>query len=909
MPVSTYQDRITLVNSTQVGTRQRTNNPDGFHPMIRTRWGTIDRFRGLLGAYYLEYPGTQGNALWSAGAQVTPTNPNALDPSQGAMGGSVAAQFVGPNHGTNIILDYDIVGDLAPYPTGENTINLQFSDAAWSSYAGISETARNYFRYVGIPNNGDLSVFAPAQAIASRLKNVLDNRPAPERPLTHADQTPGIFHGLIATPLHDHTTKFFLDSADPLIRERAGSRFSIHSVYERYEGGFPAYEDIIAPDNVPEHLIPNGYYLQLELQNESESPLAGGRYVTALSLNHQEIADAADGSDRRWFQQTVSWANGFGYTEQHVTGFYRLYSEALAAPTINLASLSTLIEKDIFVLHRDREILEENNVSPDAPFYNVITIPTPGYFVDGEILRTLAGHTGEPVENGLDLIDMLQVKAIENLRATESQTMSFKAQIKHVTAATDDAPFTNTAPTIEYPLVYDLDRATDEIDAESSEIAVQIEQDHVIAGVGGLHDRPPVGTEEDPSIDVNDQIGSAVETLEILSDQSTRSFQQMLNGNSCHVETLMFVVKKYRDSDGPNAAPRQTFYLTNFMDLESRNITYYDSQVKMGIKYRYTVERVALIFGNEYRYAFPNGTLEVEATPIQTQLELSEVYTRYDTTVKAFNTSNVKAVLVPYINGTLATVIHDKPPVQPDISFYSFQGINNRVKILLQPSTGRESQKPVAILEQDKSYFVEQYLAETGIQTSFDNIERLSFLSDDPVESYQLFRINTEPTTYADFESGLVRTIAGNVSPSEDLKDEIIPNTVYYYCARAIDVHGNVSNPTPIFKVEMVDNGGQIFLRQELFMFEAPTNQYTKSGRRFIYIEPSFQQLAVDEEDPTALGTPNILSAPISSILGAPEIDKVWEKTFKIRTTSKKTGRKLDLNITFKNTGIVNPSE
>ncbi len=57
------------------------------------------------------------------------------------------------------------------------------------------------------------------------------------------------------------------------------------------------------------------------------------------------------------------------------------------------------------------------------------------------------------------------------------------------------------------------------------------------------------------------------------------------------------------------------------------------------------------------------------------------------------------------------------------------------------------------------------------------------------------------------------------------------------------------------------------------------------------------------------IGAVNVNNSPNSSILGATGVTKVWGETFKIRVSSKKTGRKLDLNLTFKNTGIVNPSE
>ena len=277
--------------------------------------------------------------------------------------------------------------------------------------------------------------------------------------------------------------------------------------------------------------------------------------------------------------------------------------------------------------------------------------------------------------------------------------------------------------------------------------------------------------------------------------------------------------------------------------------------------------------------------------------------------IDLFNGPNVKAILVPYINGEVVTLSLDTPPVPPNISFYSFLGINNKIQILLNAGLGEISEPAVVILEQDKSFFVSEYLAQTGIQTSYDNIGNIEFRSSDadPVDAYQLFRLDSAPTSYSDFESGQLNVLNPALGIPASFIDTILPNTKYYYCARSIDAHGNISNPTHIFEIEIVDNGGQIFLRQELYMFEAPTPRFQVSGQRFIYIEPSFQQLSLTD-DPI-VGTPDIELPPTDSILGAADVNTVWGETFKIRVSSKKTGRKLDLNLTFKNTGIVNPSE
>ena len=82
-------------------------------------------------------------------------------------------------------------------------------------------------------------------------------------------------------------------------------------------------------------------------------------------------------------------------------------------------------------------------------------------------------------------------------------------------------------------------------------------------------------------------------------------------------------------------------------------------------------------------------------------------------------------------------------------------------------------------------------------------------------------------------------------------------------------------------------------------------NKAFKSGRRYVYIEPSLRNVIYDgtiaagvmETDIPGSGTP---------ILG-PSTDNCWEKTFKVRLTSKKTGKKVDLNILCKNTGVANP--
>jgi len=122
-------------------------------------------------------------------------------------------------------------------------------------------------------------------------------------------------------------------------------------------------------------------------------------------------------------------------------------------------------------------------------------------------------------------------------------------------------------------------------------------------------------------------------------------------------------------------------------------------------------------------------------------------------------------------------------------------------------------------------------------------------------------------------------------------------------------MHNNKSNPTHIFEIEMVNNNGQIFLKQEIFNFESIPEIYIKSGRRFLYVEPALRQVIYDPSTASPGAVALDIAPPTNTLLGAPDIDRVWGKNFKVRVMSKKTGRKIDLNITFKNSGIVKPSE
>ena len=78
-------------------------------------------------------------------------------------------------------------------------------------------------------------------------------------------------------------------------------------------------------------------------------------------------------------------------------------------------------------------------------------------------------------------------------------------------------------------------------------------------------------------------------------------------------------------------------------------------------------------------------------------------------------------------------------------------------------------------------------------------------------------------------------------------------------------------------------------------------------ARRLLAIEPSQLQTAYSlESSDIGAGQAVIGTAPPPNEIGT-AADAIWDQKFKIRLTSQKTGKKMDLNITFKNSGVANP--
>ncbi len=259
----------------------------------------------------------------------------------------------------------------------------------------------------------------------------------------------------------------------------------------------------------------------------------------------------------------------------------------------------------------------------------------------------------------------------------------------------------------------------------------------------------------------------------------------------------------------------------------------------------------------------------------------------------------------------------DKPPVFPDALITPYKGKNDKLLVTLNQNVGEYFMKPIFVRPEDYERYQKQLVAQKITADDVNANPAIEYKTDDPLGAggyFEIFRLNKKPTTYYDFQDSLLTTIDGYhelevghmESDSGAFRDDIKPNRKYYYMFRVVDVHGHVSNPSPIFEVEMVDDGGTVYLVQNIVQLEEPDIKETgKSLKKYLQVKPTFQQSLLNvppSRSPTPSAFDYVEGSEEGSIRLGTAQSGVWGKKFKIRITSKSSGKQIDLNVTFNRT-------
>jgi hypothetical protein len=395
---------------------------------------------------------------------------------------------------------------------------------------------------------------------------------------------------------------------------------------------------------------------------------------------------------------------------------------------------------------------------------------------------------------------------------------------------------------------------------------------------------------------------------------SYRTFQDLIQRQAAPNFPIFYRVEKWAVDANNNplgSEPIQNFYVPNFDNTINR-VNIYDTQIKYGKKYIYRIYALNLTIGTDYVYSRNTIT-----TPTDYQQGSQK---ELDAQLCVESSPNIKVIETPYYEKLIT--VSDRPPLSPNVDVYPYFGDKNKIKILLNGRVGSEVASPVSILPGDQTIF-------DDIRGAFNlgPAEKIEFKSDDPSIKFDVFRLDFRPQTYDDFRfADYIQIETGGFknpykkAASAALEDFLEPNKKYYYTFRSVDVHGKVSNPSPIYQLEISYDGASAFLLTsiiELKTGKVPAQTSTKKLRKYLRIKPTYQQTILNEKasgivdsngnpDPNWFpDSDNIQQNANKEIKLGEEKNSIWGETFKIRITSKKSGKKVDLNVNFKTKKVI----
>ena len=133
-------------------------------------------------------------------------------------------------------------------------------------------------------------------------------------------------------------------------------------------------------------------------------------------------------------------------------------------------------------------------------------------------------------------------------------------------------------------------------------------------------------------------------------------------------------------------------------------------------------------------------------------------------------------------------------------------------------------------------------------------------------------------------------------------EERIQTNKKYYYFLRFVNENNDSSYFAPIQVVELIDDGGYKYPVFDV-MFETdlktpPPTQDNRAFKKLLQIVPDVKHMMVNDSDLDFTKPAATQVEKLTGMIGQAD-DLLWGKTFKFRITSKKTGKKIDLNVKY----------
>ena len=418
-----------------------------------------------------------------------------------------------------------------------------------------------------------------------------------------------------------------------------------------------------------------------------------------------------------------------------------------------------------------------------------------------------------------------------------------------------------------------------------------------------------------------------------------------LGNSSKYRETLAYRVEKV---GGPPTGDSQTqnvlqnFWFFNPSDISEINL--YDSQVKYGSSYTYNIYAYVLVVGIKYnlsdlRLARPISSWDAESNynclqyydPLTGEvadqlwaawednpLSGSNIYAtnalkrsaksyRYLADFNVNYEPNIKLIEVPMFSKTLRVL--DNPPNSFDINPYQVNdnsqtigfGINYETfYIVAEDIAGMTYPTPISPTDESfKNAYLNGRDLLSGSYLELESVSKQRY--------FEAYRLDEKPASISDFAGNQIATIDLSIPSSKynyssaDFRDKIKTNQKYYYLFRFVNEQGVPGQLSEIYETELVDDGGYKYaVFNILFQSELGEEVYVnpfKPFKKLFQLQPNISQVLLDSSE---ADFDNLASEEIGNISVGSATDSIWNQKFKLRMTSKKTGKKIDFNITYK---------
>jgi len=392
----------------------------------------------------------------------------------------------------------------------------------------------------------------------------------------------------------------------------------------------------------------------------------------------------------------------------------------------------------------------------------------------------------------------------------------------------------------------------------------------------------------------NEQVGESKQQTQFLSsllsrvlaakaqtiiNNNLRNYKEVTEAKSCYSEVLGIKIEKFKENSGLI----QTYIIQN---TKEDILSFVDSQIIENKVYTYKVSYLTLVVGNEYSYE----PVEVVRLGRNFDSNTKQLTASNFSKLKVINTPKVLVFDIPltsevFSNTVTLTTKVVTPPVAPIITPIPFKDSKSKIKFNFQRAVDKYSDT-FYILESEDEQIYKNLLI---LQDKTDGQEIVfgeSFPGQELLEEkYEIFKIDKLPKSILDFKDNKLITIN-----STSFLDTLEFNKKTYYLFRSVGPTGLKSNVTSIYEIEIIFNSGIVYPVIKTLVIEEKTGLIKeKVLKKYLYLSPAYQQTLLDQSEQQTAENPKFGVGP-----------KVWDKAFKIRVTSKKTGRKIDVNFTMK---------